>query len=77
MTDLTPLRAFLAKLLSTHGDTAPFTDQDSLTVSGRLDSVDMMEIVFFLEDKYGADFTQRDVKLEEFDSVESIRRLLG
>lgn len=77
MTDLAPLRALLTKLLTTHDDTAPFSDGDSLVLSGRLDSVDMMEIAFFLEEKYGADFTQRDINPEEFDSIENIRKLLA
>lgn len=75
--DLNPLRDCLRRLLSTHDDTAPFTDEDSLMRSGRLDSVDMMDIAFFLEEQYGADFRGIEMRGEMFDSVAAIRALLG
>lgn len=75
MTDLTPLRNFLSKLLASRGDHAPFSDQDSLIHAGRVDSVDVMEVAFFLEDQYGVDFSQRGIDPQDFDSIEKIRRL--
>ena len=76
MTDLSPLRALLIKLLASHRDSAAFGDDDSLFKSGRLDSVDVMEIAFFLEETYRLDFAARGIKKEDFDSVNIMRERL-
>ena len=47
------LRKYLKDLLSQKGDKQPFSDDASLLLSGRLASVDAIEIVVFLEEKFG------------------------
>lgn len=69
MTDFTSLRQFLAKLLLQHGDTQPLGEDDRLFTSGRLDSMDLMELSFFLEERYGLDFSHRGATIEELDSL--------
>ena len=71
------IRKFVRKLLVTNGDTAPLTDQDSLLLSGRLQSIDVVEIVMFLDQNYGIDITQADFEREQIDSVDAIHLLTG
>ena len=70
------IRMFIVGLLSRKGDKAPFSDNESLVSRGRLDSVDVMEIVLFLEEKYDLDFADRGFNLDDYDSVEHILALL-
>lgn len=77
MHDLGPLRAFLTRLLSQHRDHARFADEDSLLQSNRLDSMDIMEIAFFLEEHYGIEFDVRGINPHELDSVAKISELLA
>jgi len=70
------VREFVAALLARKGDTAAFDDEESLVSRGRLDSVDVMEIVLFLEDKFGLDFGDRGFNLDDYDSVSHILALL-
>jgi acyl carrier protein len=50
------LRAQVEQLLAAKGDQEPLLDTDSLVLSGRLDSIDILQIVVFLETNYGIDF---------------------
>jgi acyl carrier protein len=43
------LRAFISETLEKRGDLKPFADDESLFLSGRLDSFTMMNFVMFLE----------------------------
>jgi acyl carrier protein len=76
MADLTLLRTLLTTLLSSHKDNEPVRDDDSLFRSGRLDSTDAMEVAFFLEDKYGVDFGERGIRMEDLDSIDTMRSVL-
>jgi acyl carrier protein len=66
------IRDFVTALLQRKDDRNPISDESSLVVTGRLDSVDVMEIVVFLEDNYGLDFAERGFDLDDYDSVASI-----
>lgn len=70
------VREFVATLLARKGDTAAFSDEESLVSRGRLDSVDVMEIVLFLEDNFELDFGDRGFNLDDYDSVSHILALL-
>ena len=70
------IRHFLEEILNNKGDSAGFTDQQLLVTEGRLDSLDVMTIVVFLEENYGIDFSDRPFDQNEFDSVESITALV-
>ena len=70
------IRNFLEKLLNDKGDSLGFTDQQLLVTEGRLSSLDVMNIVLFLEENYGIDFSDRPFDQNEFDSVESITALV-
>ncbi len=71
------VRQFLESLLRRKGDTNPFADTDSLVLSGRLDSLDVLEIVVFLEKRYAFDFGDRPFDQQLVDSVHEITDLIA
>jgi acyl carrier protein len=71
----TAIREFLRTLLSQKGDTTPFADDTSLLLSGRLQSVDAVTLVVFLEDQFGVDFATMGFDQERIDTVNAILRL--
>jgi acyl carrier protein len=77
MNDQDAVREFVASLLRRKGDTHPFADTDSLVLSGRLDSLDVLEIVVFLETHYAFDFGERPFDQQLLDSVHEIKDLIA
>lgn len=71
------LRAFLQSLMAEYGETAPLGDDDSLVISGLLDSLAILRIVVFLEQEFGLDFADQGFDQNDFDSIGSIMGLLG
>ena len=70
------LRTHVERLLTSKGDQEPLGDTDSLVLSGRLDSIDILQIVVFLEGNYGIDFADQPFDQEEFDSIARILKLI-
>jgi len=70
------IREFLKNLLAIRHDRQPFTDTSSFFLSGRLSSVDAVELVVFLEEKYGIDFAATGFDQSLIDSVEAIVSLI-
>jgi|HubBroStandDraft_2_1064218.scaffolds.fasta_scaffold450234_2 acyl carrier protein len=70
------LREHLQRLLAQKGDQEPLGDADSLVLSGRLDSVDILHTVVFLESNYGIDFADKTFDQEDFDSIDRILALI-
>jgi acyl carrier protein len=70
------LRAFLSGCLGAAGDTRELSDDSSLFVSGRLDSLTMTKLVMFLEDAFGIDFAEVEFDVDLIDSVNAIETLL-
>lgn len=70
-TPVTPadLRTFLHDELSIED---VFGDDDPLFTSGLLDSVAMMNLIAFLEEKTGSDVRPADVTLDNFDTLTRI-----
>jgi acyl carrier protein len=62
----------ITSLLRRRGDASPIADTDSLVLTGRVDSLGVMEIAGFLEKAFGVDFARYGFDPIEFDSVESI-----
>jgi acyl carrier protein len=63
-------------LLINKGDTQSIADQDSLLLSGRLQSIDAVEIVVFLEERFGIDFAEIGFDQEQIDSIDAICTLV-
>lgn len=63
------LRQYIAEniLFSTKG--YPFSDDASLLENGILDSMNVMELVLFLEEKWGIKIEDTEIVPDNFDSV--------
>jgi acyl carrier protein len=70
------VREFFKGLLAIRHDRQLFTDSTSFFLSGRLSSVDAVELVVFLEEKYGIDFAEIGFDQSQIDSVEAVESLL-
>jgi acyl carrier protein len=70
------IREFVQQLLAQKGDQRRFSDSDSLVLSGRLQSVDAVEVVVFLEEKWGIDFAAIGFDETQIDSVDAIDSLV-
>jgi acyl carrier protein len=70
------IRNYLKELLLQKGDKQPFADDASLLLSGRLASVDAVEIVVFLEEKFGVNFSDIGFDQTLIDSVDAIDSLI-
>jgi len=77
MNDRLAIREYLQNLLRQTGDRNGFADSDSLVMSGLLDSVDTLDLVVFLEEKYGIDFAERGFDKNDLDSLDSVMALIG
>ena len=75
--DLSDLREYLRQSLASAGDRGALDDDDSLFLSGRLDSLAMTNLVVFLENAFGVDFGKVDFDVELLDSVSAIEALVG
>ena len=71
------VRNIVARALAQTGDGQPFADGDSLVVSGRLASLDVVDILAALEATFGFEIQADDFDPIHFDSVESIVELLA
>jgi acyl carrier protein len=70
------IHEFLRTLLVRKSDTQPFSDDTSLLMSGRLQSVDAVELAVFLEEKFGVDFAEIGFDQERMDTVNAIAGLV-
>lgn len=71
------VRSYVTRILSANkDDRAPFSDSDSLVVSGRLTSLDVVDLVVFLEGKFNFAMEPSEFDLSKFDSVDSIVALV-
>jgi acyl carrier protein len=70
------IRSFVQELLTRQDDRRPLADSDSLLMSGRLQSIDAVEIVLFLEERFGIDFSELGFDREQLDSIDAIAALI-
>lgn len=56
---------------------ARVADGESLFDSGFLDSLKLLMLIAFLEKEFGIKIKQRDLVIENFDTIERISRLIG
>lgn len=71
------IRSFIASILVRKGDPEPFEDDDSLLLVGRIDSLNVLEIVGFLEREFNYDVSEDLFNQDNFDSVASIAELIS
>jgi len=70
------MRSYVIQRLRMHGDLAPLNDDDLLFTSGRLNSLDAVELVMSLEADYGINFSELNFDLTLLDSVSAITDLV-
>ena len=70
------IRNFIEELLSHKQDREPFSDTDSLILSGRLESIDAVGIVVFLESRFGLNFADIGFDQALIDSIQLIDDLV-
>jgi acyl carrier protein len=66
------IQSLFRGLLDQKGDHGAFGDHDSLVLSGRLDSIDVLEIVTYLEANFGVNFADGGFDQRELDSVDAV-----
>ena len=76
MNNHSEVRTQIERLLANKGDRESLSDTDSLVLSGRLDSTDILEIVVFLEGSYAIDFADQPFDQEDFDTISKIQALI-
>jgi hypothetical protein len=69
------VRQCIENLLAKRSDKKGFSDADSLFLSGRLQSVDAVEVVLFAEEEWGVDFAKIGFDMSVIDSVDCILAL--
>jgi len=72
MNEKDSVRNFLEELLERNGDTDAFADNEILVDNGRLHSIDMVELVLFLEQKFGINFAASGFNQDQLGSLEAI-----
>ena len=77
MNDRNAVRGFIQALLQRNGDNAIFADNEQLITDGRLQSVDTLEVLLFLEEKYGPDFGESGFDQNQVESIDNIMALIG
>lgn len=70
------LRDFFVDALAKHGDHGELSDAESIFVSGRLDSFSMMNLVMFLEEAFGINFSDDEFDIDLLDSVDDLAALI-
>ena len=76
MTEKAAIHDFVQDLLLRNEDRTPLVDDGSLLLSGRLQSIDTVEIVIFLEENFNIDFSQIGFDRDQLDSVDAIYALI-
>jgi acyl carrier protein len=72
------VKQFLMDLLARRGDDGQdLTDNASLLISGRLQSIDAVEIALFLEEAFNVNFAETGFDQEKVDSIEAISDLIA
>jgi acyl carrier protein len=70
------MRNYVTQRLRMKGDGAALTDEDLLFSSGRLDSLDAVEIIMCIETDYGINFSEINFDLTLLDSIAAIDSLV-
>ena len=76
MDSLTSIREFVKGLLELKGAPSDVSDTESLLPAGLIDSMDVVQTVLFLEENFGVDFSVQPFNPDDFESIESIHRLV-
>jgi acyl carrier protein len=73
----TEIHAYMAKILEQKEDREPFTDSTALLSTGRIDSMDVVDIFLFLEKKFKVRIDSGRFKKSQVDTVDAIAELVS
>lgn len=71
------VRTFILEEFLPGEDPDLLTDTTSLIRGGILDSISSTRLISHLEDTFGVQFSQKEVRVENLDNIESIVGLVG
>lgn len=71
------VRSYILENLMFSGNPADLADDESLLDRGVIDSTGVLEIVLFLETRFGVKVKDSEMLPENFDSVDNIVRFVG
>lgn len=71
------IREFLSENFMLDDAAAGIGEDDSLTAAGVLDSMGVLELITFIEEKYGLHVPDEDTLPENLDSVARVRRYVA
>ena len=66
------IRSFIAEKILFRSDGFPYADTVSFLDNGIIDSMNVVELVMFIEEKFGITVDDSDVIPKNFDSVERL-----
>lgn len=66
------IRSYIAKNILFSGNGFPYRDDASFLNEGIIDSANVMELVMFVEEKFGVEVADEDIVPDNFDSVAQI-----
>jgi len=72
-----PVARLLAEKLEDRGDMRPLGDADSLFLSGRLDSMTVVEVMMLLEAEYAIDLADADFDIGKVDTLGDLKALVA
>jgi len=70
------MRNYIQQRLRLKDDSDPLHDDDLLFSSGRLDSLDAIEIIMCIETDYRINFSDLNFDLTQLDSIDAIASLI-
>ena len=70
------VRDFIDQALASQADRGAYADDEALFSSGRLDSFTMMNLVMYLEQTFGIDFSSTGFDIDLVDSIVAIESLV-
>jgi acyl carrier protein len=71
------IHAYIAEILEQKDDKEALTDSSSLLITGRIDSMDVVDIFLFLEKKFGVRIDSARFKKTQVDSVDALAALVA
>lgn len=71
------LRQFITGKLAKKENQKAITDEDNIIMSGLVDSLGIMRLIAFLEEKFGVKVRDEDILPENFESIDNIARFLS
>ncbi len=71
------IRSYIAKNILFSKDGYPYADETSLLEEGIIDSMNVLELVAFVEEKFRVSVNDREIIPDNFDSVAKLSAYVG